>query len=227
MEFALRWSVCEMLRSRPPLPKNVSCYADSERVTNIKFVLNHTKYLVAMCSTPFSPRTHFFHLLSLTKFYIFARKFALEMGFYYDDVAIYSDSMIYSNLTCFHQIKLVARVVECSLNHDFLTNRQLNLLPFPALHHFVINANICNRLDWIKRDRKSSTNNFLPSAFSTPNALRVGFEKHQNLLTYRFLRVENLHLNDILGNHQDFSSGLFASKFVRSLRRIVWKGVVV
>lgn len=29
------------------------------------------------------------------------------MGFYYEDVAIYSDSMIYSNLRCFYLIKFI------------------------------------------------------------------------------------------------------------------------
>lgn len=29
------------------------------------------------------------------------------MGFCYNDVAIYPDSMIYSNLTCFYQIKFI------------------------------------------------------------------------------------------------------------------------
>lgn len=82
---------------------------------------------------------------------------------------------------------------------------------FWILHHFVINANICNRLDWIKRDRKSSTNNsasFLhdEQMFSVWDSKVSARLKHRNLLTYRFLRVENLHLNDILGNHHDFSN---------------------
>lgn len=49
------------------------------------------------------------------------------MGFCnaYDDVAIYTDSMIYSNLTCFYQIKFIFctmsnRVVECVYESDFL-----------------------------------------------------------------------------------------------------------
>lgn len=51
-----------------------------------------------------------FHLLSLTKNFILSHnveEVSVEMGFYYDDVAIYSDSMIYSNLRCFYQIKFV------------------------------------------------------------------------------------------------------------------------
>lgn len=68
----------------------------------------------------------------------------------------------------------------------------------------MINANICNRLDWIKRDRKSSTNNSLHldsisiSRHCTSD-WKCKHKKHQNLLTYRFLRVGNLHLNDIFG----------------------------
>lgn len=122
--------------------------------------------------------------------------------------------MIYSNLTCFYQIKFIF-VQDCwtwiAGMIFFYFSTLWQLAPFPLhplffcskriFHHFVINVNICNRLDWIKRDRKSSTNNFPFWWIFCVCGIR---EKHQNLLTYRFLRVENLHLNDILGNHHDF-----------------------
>lgn len=60
-------------------------------------------------------------------FFAYIRKVeevSVEMGFYYDDVAIYSDSMIYSNLRCFYQIKFIfctkPRDVECIQRSDLL-----------------------------------------------------------------------------------------------------------
>lgn len=41
--------------------------------------------------------------------------------------------------------------------------------------------------------------------------------KHRNLLTYRFLRVENLHLNDILGESSRFFQSSEGVLFVGNL----------
>lgn len=99
-------------------------------------ISNQTRLKRAFASYSFrhppSPTQQFaFHLLSLTKknvlFFAYKRKVeevSVEMGFYYDDVAIYSDSMIYSNLRCFYQIKFIfctkPRDVECIQRSDLL-----------------------------------------------------------------------------------------------------------
>lgn len=148
------------------------------------------------------------------------------MGFYFtrssNDVAIYSDSMIYSNLTCFYQIKFIfSRVVEYIFKSDFLhIPKHFSIFPetshlFPShkgiFPHFVINVNICNRLDWIKRDRKSLTNNFLLSSSSVCVALRNVSSK--NIKIYWLIAFWGLKICIWMifwGIIENFPSGLFA-----------------
>lgn len=82
-----------------------------------------------------------FHLLSLTKNFIFSHDVEKERGsgrrvLLYDDVAIYSDSMIYSNLRCFYRIKFIfctmSRVVECEFPVQISSDVKLSLSPFLA-----------------------------------------------------------------------------------------------
>lgn len=133
VEFALRWSVCEKFSLRKEF---LMLCRVSVRAPNIKFVLNHTELCecASLLSTHAKVRFPFIIAYRRKKlhFRIMSKKFSTRRILLYDDVAIYSDSMIYSNLRCFYQIKFIfctmSRVVECIPSSDFVDE------PCKALH---------------------------------------------------------------------------------------------
>lgn len=142
--------------------------------------------LPCTCFSQPPTQLYFFHLLSLTEIFyirILFKEFCwngillrrCSHLYWFNDLFKF-DLFLSNKIHLFAQCLQGCWVCSCFWFSSFFLTHWHPLNPKRIFHHFVINVNICNRLDWIKRDRKSSTNNFLLSTFRQMFCVRAGSE---------------------------------------------------